>query len=88
MATHRGNGKEAGIRDKISGAAADSQDGPLRVGAVQIGICGGDDPKTPPRLMRVSDCSGCKHGEEFENSDLSHPACGTCVKFSNHTDQP
>jgi hypothetical protein len=35
---------------QLSTAAAESQKGPLRVGAVQIGICGDDDPKTLPRL--------------------------------------
>jgi hypothetical protein len=37
--------------EQLSTAAADSPNRPLRVGAVQIGIGGGDDSKTLPRLI-------------------------------------
>ncbi len=36
-------------------------------------------------VPKITNCSGCKNGDEFESSDLSHPACSSCVGFCNHT---
>jgi hypothetical protein len=60
----------------LSTAAADSQNGPLRVGAVQIGICGGDDPKTLPRLNPCPRCGYCGFIEDSEMNLAS--VCPEC----------
>jgi hypothetical protein len=52
---------------QLSTAAADSQNRPLRVGAVQIGVCGGDDPKTLPRL--IPPCPRCGYCGFIEDAE-------------------
>jgi hypothetical protein len=41
--------------------------------------------RAEPLVGRSQDCEGCRHGEEFADSDLSAPACKECRGFSLHT---
>jgi hypothetical protein len=35
-----------------------------------------------------TDCTGCKHGELFADSDLSAPACNGCKDHGHHSERP